>query len=148
LYTHWQRTYLHPSLLAFDAPTREECTAERTISNSPQQALTLLNDPIFVEAARVFAERIVLEGGETPDERIRWAWREALSREPIPEEHEILAGLYAKHLAQFEANPASAAAFVAIGEKPAPAGVDLVQLAAWSSVSRTIMNTHEMIYRY
>lgn len=148
VYTHWQRTYLHPSLLAFDAPTREECTAERTISNSPQQALTLLNDPKFVEAARVFAERILLEGGDTPDERIRWAWREALSREPIPEEHEILAGLYAKHLAQFEANPASAAAFIAIGEKPAPAGVDPVQLAAWSSVSRTIMNTHEMIYRY
>src|SRR5690606_27957137 len=54
VYTHWQRTFLHPSLLAFDAPTREECTAERPVSNSPQQALALLNDPVFVEAARVF----------------------------------------------------------------------------------------------
>ena len=148
VYMHWQRTYLHPSLLAFDAPTREECTAERTISNSPQQALTLMNDPIFVEAARVFAERILGEGGETVPERVQWAWREALSRAPLPEEASVLSALYEKHLAQFAANPESAAAFIRIGEKPAPEGVDPVQLAAWSSVSRTIMNTHEMIYRY
>src|SRR5205085_7708620 len=63
LYTPWQRTFLHPSLLAFDAPTREECTASRVVSNTPMQALVLLNDPIFVEAARVFGERIVRQGG-------------------------------------------------------------------------------------
>ncbi len=148
VYTHWQRTYLHPSLLAFDAPTREECTAERTISNSPQQALTLMNDPIFVEAARVFAERILAEGGDTTAARIRWAWNEALSRAPRPEEAQILADLYEKHLAQFAGDPASAASFLKVGEKPAPEGLDPVQLAAWSSVSRTILNTHEMIYRY
>jgi hypothetical protein len=148
VYTHWQRTYLHPSLLAFDAPTREECTAERTISNSPQQALTLMNDPIFVEAARVFAERILVEGGDTTTARIRWAWNEALSRAPLPEEAQILTDLYEKHLAQFAGDPASAASFLNVGEKPAPEGMDPVQLAAWSSVSRTILNTHEMIYRY
>jgi len=148
VYTHWQRTYLHPSLLAFDAPTREECTAERTISNSPQQALTLMNDPIFVEAARVFAERILAEGGDTTADRIRWAWNEALSRLPLPEEAQILAKLYEKHLAQFASDPTSAASFIEVGEKPAPEGMDPVQLAAWSSVSRTILNTHEMIYRY
>lgn len=148
VYTHWQRTYLHPSLLAFDAPTREECTAERTISNSPQQALTLLNDPIFVEAARVFAERIVAEGGATVEERVRWAWREALSRAPLPEEATILTALYEKQRGEFAANPDGAKAFVDVGEKPAPEGTDAVELAAWSSVSRTILNTHEMIYRY
>ena len=63
LYTYWCRTFLHPSLLAFDAPSREECTAERTRSNTPTQALVLLNDPIYVEAARVFAEQIVRQGG-------------------------------------------------------------------------------------
>ena len=148
VYTHWQRTYLHPSLLAFDAPTREECTAERTISNSPQQALTLMNDPIFVEAARVFAERILAEGGDTTTTRIRWAWSEALSRAPLPEEIKILSSLYEKHLAQFASDPAAAASFLEVGEKPTPEGMDPVQLAAWSSVSRTILNTHEMIYRY
>lgn len=148
IYTHWQRTYLHPSLLAFDAPTREECTAERTISNSPQQALTLMNDPIFVEAARVFAQRILTEGGDTVGGRIKWAWHEALSRAPLPEEADILLKLYEKHLAEFSAEPASASAFVQVGEKPVPEGMDPIQLAAWSSVSRTILNTHEMIYRY
>lgn len=148
VYTHWQRTYLHPSLLAFDAPTREECTAERTISNSPQQALTLLNDPIFVEAARVFAQRILQEGGDTVSRRINWAWHEALSRAPLPEEERILSALYEKHRAQFAADPASATALIAVGQKPVPEGMDPVQLAAWTSVSRTILNTHEMIYRY
>src|SRR5207244_11462943 len=83
LYTHWQRTFLHPSLLAFDAPTREECTCERARSNIPQQALVLLNDPIYVEAARVFAERIIKQGGNDVAGRISWAFREALSRPPL-----------------------------------------------------------------
>ena len=64
LYTHWQRTFLHPSMMAFDAPSRQECTAERSTSNTPMQALTLLNDPTYVEAARVFAQRIIKEGGQ------------------------------------------------------------------------------------
>jgi len=82
LYTHWQRTFLHPSLAAFDAPSREECTAERNISNSPLQALDLLNDPTYVEAARVFGQHIIEQGGGTFEERLRWAFRRALGREP------------------------------------------------------------------
>src|SRR5438874_3804443 len=80
VYTHWQRQYLHPMLKAFDAPTREECTAQRPISNTPLAALTLLNDPSFVEAARVLAARLLREGGTTEAERVRWAWRTVLSR--------------------------------------------------------------------
>jgi len=148
VYTHWQRTFLHPSLIAFDAPTREECTAERTVSNSPQQALVLLNDPIYVEAARVFAQRIVQEGGETMHDKIFWAYREALSRQPYPEEYEIVAGLFEKHHGQFQADPESAKAFLSVGESPVPDGMDPVELASWSSVSRTLINTHEIIYRY
>jgi hypothetical protein len=82
LYTHWQRTFLHPSLLAFDAPSREECTARRPRSNTPQQALALLNDPTYVEAARVFAERILREGGPSAEQRLDFAFRLALSRTP------------------------------------------------------------------
>jgi hypothetical protein len=97
LYTWWQRSFLHPSLLAFDAPTREECVSERTRSNVPQQALVLLNDPTYVDAARAFARRIQDEGGESFDARIDWAFRRALSRSPSPEEVRILRGLHEKH---------------------------------------------------
>ena len=97
LYTHWQRTFLHPSLSAFDAPTREECVAERTRSNVPQQALVLLNDPTYVEAARAFAARIVREGGKTTPERLAWSYATALSRAPTPEETRVLSELQRKH---------------------------------------------------
>ena len=86
LYTYWCRTFLQPSLAAFDAPTREECTAERTRSSTPLQALVLLDDPTYVEAARVFAEHIVREGGTTPQERLNWAYHRALSRDVKPAE--------------------------------------------------------------
>src|SRR5262249_5936392 len=82
LYTHWQRTFLHPSLLAFDATSREECTVDRPRSNIPQQALVLLNDPTYVEAARVFAERIIKEGGVNVRDQLTWAYGCALSRNP------------------------------------------------------------------
>ncbi|HEY7700464.1 MAG TPA: DUF1553 domain-containing protein, partial [Vicinamibacteria bacterium] len=96
LYTWWQRSFLQPSLLAFDAPTREECVAERTRSNIPQQALALLNDPTYVEAARAFAQEIAEEGGDTFDSRIEWAFHRALSRSPRREEVDILRRLHEK----------------------------------------------------
>src|SRR5437660_10925299 len=79
LYTYWCRTFLHPSLLAFDAPTREECTVQRPRSNTPIQALVLLNDPIYVEAARALAERTLREGGITTAARFQWIYRTVLS---------------------------------------------------------------------
>ena len=82
LYVHWQRMFLHPQLLAFDAPSREECTANRMRSNTPKAALVLLNDPTFVEAARKLAELAVKSGGSTDDERITFLWRRAVSRSP------------------------------------------------------------------
>src|SRR5438874_430988 len=99
VYTHWQRTFLHPSLAAFDAPSREECTVNRVNSNTPLQALVLLNDPTFVEAARVFAQNILTKGG------IDWAFERALNREASADEKRILAGLYKKSLTQFRAAP-------------------------------------------
>src|SRR5204862_2830703 len=85
LYTYWQRTFLHPSLLAFDASTREECTVERPRSNTPQQALVLLNDPTYVEASRVFAEKIIKSGDSTSD-RVQFAYRQVLQRPANVEE--------------------------------------------------------------
>jgi hypothetical protein len=119
VYTHWQRTFLHPMLLAFDAPSREECTAERPRSNTPLAALTLLNDPTFVEAARALADRIVHEGGTNTDARLAWAWRQVLSRRPNPRE-----------LARLE-----------------PLLDDGAAPAAWTAVARVILNLNESITR-
>jgi len=147
LYTYWCRTFLHPSLLAFDAPTREECTVERPRSSTPLQALVLLNDPIYVEAARVFAERIMKEGGSDTAARLNWAYRRALSRSVKPAEVKLLTELYQKHLAEFRADMASAQKAVSVGQAPLPKDVDMAELAAWTSVARTILNLHEMITR-
>ena len=148
LYTHWQRTFLHPSLMAFDAPSRQECTAERPTSNTPMQALTLLNDPTYVEAARVFASRIINEGGGTPTERINWAYQWALSRLPQPKELEVMNALYEKHQSEFTGNLEAAEALVATGEAAATEAVEPNELAAWTSVARVILNLHETITRY
>ena len=147
LYTWWQRSYLHPSLLAFDAPSREECTAERTRSNIPQQALVLLNDPTYVEAARAFAARILREGGGDADKRIAWAWREATARAPRPEEIATVREVLDKHAAQFAADPKSADAYVKTGLAPQPANINAADLAAWTDVARVILNLHETITR-
>lgn len=147
LYTHWQRTFLHPSLAAFDAPTREECTAERVRSNSPQQALVLLNDPTYVEAARVFAERILREGGTTVRDRLRFAFREALSRQPRPDEYRILGNLLADHAREYSADAGAAEQLLATGNRPVPEDLRRDELAAWTSVARVIFNLHETITR-
>jgi len=94
LYVHWQRQFLHPMLKAFDAPRREECTAQRSHSNTPLAALVLLNDPTFVEAAKFFAQRILKEGGSTTDSRLNFAFRQAVSREPDDFERKTLKQLF------------------------------------------------------
>ena len=147
LYTWWQRSFLHPSMLAFDAPSREECCAERTRSNIPQQALALLNDPSYVEASRALAARIVKDGGSAPDERVAWAWRQVLQRLPRVEELETVMPLYRQHLAAYQADRAAAESLAKVGFAPAPAGVDPAELAAWTHVARVLLNLHETITR-
>jgi hypothetical protein len=147
LYTHWQRTFLHPSLLAFDAPTREECTVERPRSSTPLQALVLLNDPTFVEAARVFAEHILKNGGPTQPERFAWAFRRALSRAIKPEELKPLSELLEKHLKEYTADEAAARKLISAGEWPVATDLNVAELAAWTSVARVILNLHETITR-
>ncbi len=148
LYTWWQRSYLQPSLLAFDAPSREDCVAERMRSNIPQQALALLNDPTYVEAARAFAARILREGGAKPAQRITWAWREATARPPREAEIKSVQALLDKHLAEYTQDPKAAAELLKVGNSPAPAADNTVELAAWTSVARVILNLHETITRF
>jgi hypothetical protein len=144
LYTWWQRTFMHPALMAFDAPSREECCAERARSNIPQQALVLLNDPVYVEAARAFAEKIVKDGGT---DRLTWAFRRALSRKPTPQETKVLSDLQAKHREQFAADPKGAEQVLTAGQLKSPKDLDVVEVASWMSVARTILNLHETITR-
>ena len=148
VYTHWQRTFLHPMLKAFDAPSREECTAARSRSNTPLQALVLLNDPTFVEAARVFAARIMREGGATPKERIAWAYSTIVSRQPEEPVVAALQKLYHGHLAHYRAHVAEAKKLIAAGNAPLATELDAAELAAWTSVARVVLNLHETITRY
>jgi len=147
LYTHWQRQYLHPSLLAFDAPSREECTADRNRSNTPLQSLVLLNDPTYVEAARGFADRILRDGGATEAERISFAFRKAVSRDASADEAEVLTELLQRHRTEYAANPVAADAILKTGSLPVPGDADRTQLAAWTSVARVILNLHEVMTR-
>ncbi len=147
LYTYWQRTFLHPSLLAFDASTREECVVQRPRSNTPLQALVLLNDPTYVEAARVLAARVIREAGTDPSARLDRAFRLALARPPRPEEAAILTRLLIKHQRQFQDDPAAARDLLGIGDSPAAAGVAPAELASWTSLTRVLLNLHETITR-
>jgi hypothetical protein len=147
LYTHWQRTFLNPELKNFDACTREEAVAERARSNTPQQALTLLNDPTFVEASRVFAEQVLQCGGGDARARLGWAFNRALCRSPRENESTVLLSLLDKQLAEYRADPKSADALVHIGEHPLATGLDVAELAAWTNVTRAILNLHETINR-
>jgi mono/diheme cytochrome c family protein len=147
LYTFWQRTFLHPSLLAFDAPSREECVVDRPRSNTPQQALVLLNDPTYVEAARALAARIVQEGGDETAARIEFAFREVLNRQAREDEAALLSSLYAKNLQQYQADGESAKHLQTVGDLQPPQNIDPAELAAWTAVSRVLLNLHETITR-
>lgn len=147
LYTFWQRTFLQPSLKALDAPTREECTAVRTRSNTPLQSLVLLNDPTYVEAARSLAARMMSEGGQAASDRIDWAFHRALSRGVKPAEAKLLLDLYDKHREQFTADKEAAKQLLAVGDAKPPSDLDSAELAAWTSVARVILNLHETITR-
>jgi hypothetical protein len=147
LYTWWQRSFLHPSMLAFDAPSREECCAERNRSNIPQQALVLLNDPSYVEAARSLAARILKECSGSSEERMAWAWRQVLQRLPRVEEMETVMPLLRKHIEQYKADPAAAESLLKTGLTAVPTDVDKSELAAWTHVSRVLLNLHETITR-
>jgi hypothetical protein len=147
VYMHWQRQFLHPMLKAFDAPSREECTAERPRSNTPIAAMTLLNDPTFVEAARVFAGRVLRNGGRTDVSRLDYAFRLAVSREPDGFERGVLKRLLESERKRLVAKPQAADAVLSTGRAPVSDGVDKTELAAWTAVARAILNLNETVTR-
>jgi hypothetical protein len=147
VYIHWQRQYLLPFLLAFDAPTREECTADRPVSSTPCAAVVMLNDPSFVEAARALAAKILTAAPNDDKDRIQWAWKQVLGRNAEPGEANVLVKLLKKHRAEYASDEKAAEAILTVGISPQPKDLDKKELAAWTSVSRVLLNLNETITR-
>jgi hypothetical protein len=133
-------------MLAFDACTREESSVDRSNSNTPLQALILLNDPIYHEAARDFAV-LINARGDSNESRIQWAFERALSRKPLTAESEVLLSQFAERREFFETNPNAALEFVSLAGQPSPETESIVELAAMTAVARTLLNLHETITR-
>ena len=147
VYVHWQRMFLHPALLAFDAPSREECTAQRAVSNTPQAALVLLNDPTFVEASRALATRLLSEGAVEDEVRLALLFERTVSRRPRAAEVRPLLDLLAAHRRAYRSDPAAAGEVLSVGLTPVLENLDKGELAAWTSVARAVLNLNETITR-
>ncbi len=147
LYTIWKRTAAPPTMLLFDAPNREVCTIKRSRTNTPLQALALLNEVTFVEAARALATRIIIEGGNSTTDRINYGFLIITGRQPSPQELEVLSAGIREDLALFTANPTAAAALARQGESSAPEDIPAAELAAWTLTSNILLNLDEFVTR-
>jgi hypothetical protein len=139
MYSFWKRTSPPPALTIFDAPDREKCTARRLLTNTPLQALALMNDPTYIEAARALAARAIAEE-KTADGRIKYAFRLAVAREPKAEEIRVLRELEQKEIRQYRTDPEAAKKLAKADGKTDP-----VEMAAWTTVASSILNLDEMI---
>jgi hypothetical protein len=151
IYVHWQRQFLHPMLKAFDATNREECTTQRDRSNTPQAALTLLNDPAFVEAARAMAERMLSQTQAVPHpsdaERVQWLFRGATGRKATQAELDNLCRLLDASRISFSNRPENVQSLLSVGIMPVRLEIAPTELAAWAEVSRAILNLAEATMR-
>ena len=145
LYTFWKRTVPRRPMVTFDAAGRETCVVRPTRTNTPLQALNLMNDVTFVEAARLLAQRAMKEGGATPEGRITLAFRLATARTPRPAEMRVLVEGYRAHLAEYHQEPAAARKLVSIGEAPRDETLDVAELAAYTAVAGVILNLDEVV---
>lgn len=147
MYTFWKRTCPPPSLATLDAPDREVCVVRRSRTNTPLQALVLMNDPTYVEAARKLAERMMKEGGRTPEERIAFAFKLATARSPKDKETAVLKRVFERQSERFSRDKKAAEKLLKVGESPRDEKLDLVELAAWAMVANAIMNLDEVVTR-
>ncbi len=145
VYTFWRRVCTYPTFATFDAPSRDVCTARRPRSNTPLQALAALNEPTLLEAARVLAQRLLLEGGSEPGQQVDYAFRLCLARSPTPRERQRLISLYEEQLQSFAHDPKAAEAMVNHGVAARPAGLDVRKLAAWTVVANVLLNLDETL---
>ncbi len=147
LYVYWRRSTVYPSFVTLDAPTREFCVAQRAKTSTPLQSLVLMNDPVFVEAARAFAQRVLTEGGSDSETRLIFAWRLALARAPSATElSRLLKTTLLQLQATYRQDPEAAGKLVTVGDLPRPDGMDDSELAAWTAaLSNVILNLNETI---
>jgi hypothetical protein len=145
LYTFWRRTMPHPAMTTFDAPSREFCVVKRTRSNTPLQALLLLNDPAYVECAQALARRVMRESAPSVEARARRAFRLCVSREPRPHEVQRLTQLYQQQLSRYKEDRSAAEKMATSELGPAPEGMDVQELAAWTVVANVLLNLDETI---
>jgi hypothetical protein len=145
LYTYWKRSVPNPSMLAFDASFRESCTVRRPRTNTASQALNLMNDPTYVEAARCLAERMVREAGPTTTERIDLGFRIVLVRPPCSSELAILVNAHDRALREFLADAAGSAGLLKVGESVADSAIEPAQLAALTTVASILLNLDEAV---
>ena len=146
VYVHWQRQFLHPMLKALDAPSREECTAQRPRSNTPLEALVLLNDPAMLRAAIGLGTRIRNHGGSDA-QRLRYGFLLATAREPDSNELRALMDLLQSERAHFSENSKQATALLSATRVETDSADKIDEIAAWTSVGRTLMNLHETVSR-
>jgi hypothetical protein len=147
MYTYWKRSAPMPNMLIFDAPTREKCMIQRPITNTPLQALVVLNDPQFVESARAFAQRIISEGDADERSRINFGFKLALSREATDEEFEVLKRVLNGQASAFTADKEKAKKFLSVGESARNESVNIVEHAAWTVIAQMILNMDETLTR-
>ena len=145
MYTVWKRTVPPPSLTLFDAPDREKCTARRAVTNTPLQALDLLNDPTYVEASRALAERTLHFGGKSDQARIDFAFKLATARTPDAQERAVLLGSLKEFRSAYMQDEANARKLLSVGESRVDSNVPPRELAAWTTVSSMILNLDETI---
>ncbi len=145
LYVYWKRSLPYPSMVTFDAPSREVCVVRRPVTNTPLQALVLMNDPVYVEAARVFAQRILLEGGDTAQERVRFAFRTCLARPPSADEERLLLGVYSEQSARFAQDVEAARELTEVGDADMPEQLSVAEVAAWTTLANVLFNLDETI---
>jgi mono/diheme cytochrome c family protein len=145
MYTFWKRTVPPAQMATFDAPDREKCVARRARTNTPLQALILLNDPTYLEAARALATRVITEAGANTNNRIRRAFELAASRTPTSAEVKLLANLAATQRKTYQNNPDLAAKLLALGETKPLSAIPATELAAWTTVTSAILNLDEVI---
>jgi hypothetical protein len=145
IYVYIKRSLTYPSLVTFDAPNREICTVTRPRTTTPLQALVLMNDPAYVEAARAFAHRVMQQGGGDTRARLTYAFRLTLSRQPSKQELALLERIYNEQLSNFGQNKEAAKAFTSVGESPRPEKIDEAEWAAWTAISNLLLNLDETI---
>ncbi|MCC6233807.1 MAG: PSD1 domain-containing protein [Verrucomicrobiales bacterium] len=145
LYTYWRRSIPYASFTVFDAPSREVCTVRRPRTNTPLQALALLNDPVYVEAARALAQRVLTRGGNTFESRLEYAFRVVVGRKPTRNEQGVLAAACERETKRFSADRESANRLIHVGASRPPVEVDIAELAAWTMLANTLLNLDEAV---